>query len=195
MHPVFKVEKKGDQRRAAYLGPDGSVVVIFETSVHGQTVSYAKIAQLDTWVSIHNAASVERSEEEKNLPGHGWLSRIVFHDYQGMATLMAAVELNKGQRVHVSVWFDNGTGHTREKGMICESVSFQINGWGDSLGLHGIESLIGGGFTLQGKGSKSRYPSTMPVQTWESVSASETYGDTRIIARYPLEEKARKEAA
>ena len=177
MHPVFRTARKDDRRRCAYLGPDGSVVVLFERTELGQRLEYAKVALFaNVRVSWHNFASPVAA---------GALARVVLHEYGGLGAVVAAVSAAGTKALRIEAWFNNSTDKTREQGLTMETLSFDSPTFGN-FSLSQIDGMTSGGFALQGPGSRSRFPSSdATVQTWEWLSTLSSYGEAPIIARYP----------
>lgn len=151
---LFKPLKKTDRARCAYLGPDGSCVVLFERTTPLGRQEYVKATTKVANLTIRQ----EQPSRERVL------RRIVLHE---SALGLLSIPLATGKPVRIEVWPDNGSENTRAKGFVNQTLVVEVPGLG-RFQTNEIPYLVGSGFTLQGEGFDSSLGAT-EAQTAESL--------------------------
>lgn len=159
---LFKPLKKTDSPRCAYLGPDGSCIVLFERNTPLGRQEYVKATTKVANLTIR---------QEQTGKGQPVLHRIVLHD---SALGLLAIPLATGKRVRIEVWPNNSSDNTRAKGYVNQTIVVEVPGLG-RFQCSEIPGLVGSGFTLQGPGFDSTLGAT-EVQTAESLRKTNANG-------------------
>jgi hypothetical protein len=138
---LFKPTKKTDTARCAYIGPDGSCVVLFERHTPLGTQEYVKATTKVANLTV-------RQEHWPSRPEGCVVHRIVLHE---SALGLLAIPLATGKPVRIEVWPNNSSENTRTKGFTNQTLVVEVPGLG-RFSTNEIPGLIGSGFTLQGPG-------------------------------------------
>jgi hypothetical protein len=164
---VFTPEnRKTDSVRCAYLGQDGSIVVLFERRTRLGTQRYARIAIKAVSISLrstHNSTSLQTE-----------LARVVIHD-----TGILSFPLAAGKPVHVDIYPNNGSEGTRAKGYTVQSL--YISAGREAMCVSTIDGLYSGGFTIQTQRESIGLIPAMNAETLRQYR-DRWDGDTTVIS-------------
>jgi|OpeIllAssembly_1097287.scaffolds.fasta_scaffold00023_29 hypothetical protein len=165
---LFRPLKKTDRARCAYLGLDGSCLVVFERRTSLGTQEYVKAT-----TKLANV-TVRQEQTGKNQPA---VRRIVIHE---SALGLLSIPLATGKPVRIEVWPNNSSDNTREKGYVNRCLVVEVPGLG-RFSASEIPGLVGNGFTLQGPGFESDIEQTAEqVREWSRSGFG--YNDAKIVA-------------
>lgn len=134
--------RKTDSLQCVYIGPDASLIAIFERQTELARQRYAQVATKVPGLSVGLNGTTNSVS----------LRRIVIHD-----TALIAVPAAAGTRVHVDAWPDNHSENTRARGLTVCTLSVDVKGLG-YFRVHDVAGLISCGFAVQTADSNPTMP-------------------------------------
>lgn len=135
---LFKPASKRDTATHAYIGNDGSLVVVFQrhTDLGSQYYVHVAIRAFEmslrgTWRSTSLATEV---------------TRIYVRDV-GLLSVLCAT----GKPVSLEIWPDNGSTNTRERGLSVQTIEFHVHGLG-KFSVNNLPGVMCSAFDLHNTG-------------------------------------------
>lgn len=166
---LFKPQTKRDRASVAYIGNDGSVVVLFERDSPLGRQRYAHVAIGALTLALRGTTRSTSLATE--------LSRIVIHDVG-----LLAVACTSGKPVHIDIYPDNSSENSRARGIKIQSLYIRVEGIG-WFTVNEVPGVISGAFCLQGPGVSDIIGRTVDPMNAETLRANKgwLWSDVRIL--------------